>query len=113
MKGACHGDDCSYYFRTASSGPDPPENTDEWRTIERMCEIFSTFARLGNPNNKYIESVDWKPITIDTADNNAYNYKCLNISNEVSYIEWPDLERMKFWDKIYKQLDCNRPKTLN
>lgn len=105
LTGACHGDDCSYYFRTASSGPDPSEDTDEWKTIDRMCEMFSAFARFGDPNNKLIESVQWKPI--DNADKNEYNYKCLNVSNEVTYIEWPDLERMKFWDKLYEQLNCN------
>lgn len=102
--GACHGDDCSYLFRTASSGPDPPEDTHEWRTIERMCEIYSTFASVGNPNNKTIAPFYWQPITDETADQTPYKYKCLNLSNEVNYIEWPDLERMQFWDKTYEEL---------
>lgn len=68
-----------------------------------MCGIFSTFAKNGDPNNEHIGSIQWNPIEIDAADENKYSYKCLNVSNEVSYIEWPDLEQMKFWDKIYEQ----------
>lgn len=102
--GACHGDDLSYYFRTLSSGPDPAEDTAEWRTIERMCAIFSTFARFGDPNNECIGSIQWNPIKIDAADDKKFSYKCLNVSHEVSYIEWPDLVHLKFWDKIYEQL---------
>lgn len=104
MTGACHGDDCSYYFRTASSGPDPANDTDEWRTIERVCEIFSTFASIGEPNNKSIAPFHWQPVVNQTADQTSYKYKCLNVSKEVSYIDWPDLERMQFWDKIYDEL---------
>lgn len=104
LTGACHGDDCSYYFRTASSGPDPANDTDEWRTIERVCEIFSTFASIGEPNNKSIAPFHWQPVVNQTADQTSYKYKCLNVSKEVSYIDWPDLERMQFWDKIYDEL---------
>lgn len=108
LAGACHGDDCSYYFRTASCGPDPHEGTNEWKTIERMCEIFSTFASVGDPNNKFIAPIHWQPVVNETADQTSYKYKCLNVSNEVSYIEWPDLERMQFWDKVYNELEFNQ-----
>lgn len=110
LTGACHGDDCSYYFRTVASGPDPAENTDEWKTIDRMCEIFSTFARSGDPNNKSIAPIKWQPVTLETTD--LYKYKCLNVSKNVSYIDWPDLDRMEVWDKIYEQLCYNHNKIL-
>lgn len=82
----------------------PSKDTDEWKTMDRMCEIFSTFARCGDPNNKSIGSVQWKPIVLETKNPNELHYKCLNIAKDVSYIDWPENERMQFWDQIYDQL---------
>lgn len=81
------------------------EDTDEWKTIERMCEIFTTFARFGNPNNELTAPIEWKPVTFESKDQKEYNYKCLNISNELSYIDSPEFERMHLWDEIYQKLD--------
>lgn len=106
--GACHGDDFSYYFRTASAGPDPSPDTDEWKTIVRMCNIFTTFAQTGNPNNESIASIHWAPVRVETNNGNVHKYKCLNISNVVSFIDWPEADRMTFWDDVY-----NQPKNNN
>lgn len=71
-----------------------------------MCEIFSTFATVGDPNNQSIEPIEWKPIKLEKiTDQNDINHNVLNISNEVSYINWNDLERMQFWDEIYAQFN--------
>lgn len=83
------------------------KDTNEWKTIDRMCEILTTFARVGNPNNDLIGSIEWKPVTFKSTDQNEYNYKCLNISNEVSYIDSPEFERMQFWDEIVEHLGRN------
>lgn len=99
--GVCHADDCSYYFRMMSG--DLAKDSDEWKTMDRMCEILTTFARFGNPNNELIAAIDWQPVTFGSADQKEYSYKCLNISNELSYIDLPDFERMPFWDEIYEQ----------
>lgn len=107
LLGACHADDCSYYFRSEFAGPDPPKHSDEWKTIERMCDSFTSFARTGDPNNDSIAPVEWQPIKLEPLDDDAYKYKCLNVSNEVSYIDWPELDRMRFWDQVYKQFNNN------
>lgn len=75
-----------------------------------MCEIFSTFAAVGNPNNQLIEPIQWNPLSFDTSANDEQydgNYKSLNISNDISYVDWIDLKRMQFWDKIFVQLGLN------
>lgn len=75
-----------------------------------MCEIFSAFAAVGDPNNQLIEPIQWNPLSFDTnANDEQYdgNYKSLNISNDISYIDWIDLKRMQFWDKIFVQLGIN------
>lgn len=106
----CHGDDLSYYFRTLSSGCDPAQNTDEWKTIERMCEIFSSFATNGDPNNQLMTSIEWKPTAFENHNDQIHiNYNALNVSNAVNYTQWIDFERMQFWDEIYKQLGYDHP----
>lgn len=94
-----------------ATSSEPAQHTNEWKTIDRMCEIFSTFAAVGNPNNQLIEPIEWKPCAFEnsTQQNDRNNCKILNVSNEVSFIDWIDTERMQFWDKIYEQLGHNRP----
>lgn len=70
-----------------------------------MCETFTTFARTGDPNNDTIAPAQWKPISLDVIDKNVHKYKCLNVSKEVSCIDWPELDRMQIWDRLFKQ--CN------
>lgn len=76
-----------------------------------MCEIFSTFAAVGDPNNQSIEPIQWNPCTFETNTENdpngGDNYKILNVSNDISYIDCMDLKRMQFWDEIYQQLGYN------
>lgn len=83
------------------------KDSEIWKTIDRMCETFTTFARVGNPNNELTGPIEWKPVTFGSTDQKEYTYKCLNISNELSYIDWPEVERMQFWDDIYQQFSRN------
>ncbi|XP_055320705.1 esterase B1-like [Sitodiplosis mosellana] len=105
IPGVCHADDCSYYFRSVFAGSDPACNSTEWKTMERMTETFTTFARTGDPNNETIAPIQWKPVSLDASDKNVNKYKCLNISTDVSYIDWPELDRMQYWDHIYKKFN--------
>lgn len=106
--GACHADDCSYIFKNILVTGVPAQNTDEWKTIERMCACWTSFARTGNPNNDIIAPVQWEPVAFDSKSNELENiYKCLNIANEVSYVDLPEYDRMQYWDEMYKS--CNHP----
>lgn len=69
----------------------------EWLTISRMIETWTTFAERGDPNNMLIEPINWRPIT------STKEYMCLNISNDLSYIELPEKKRMEFWDSLYEK----------
>lgn len=100
--GACHADDCSYIFKNLFSHV-PARNTTEWKTIERMCECWTQFARTGNPNNDVIAPVEWKPIELNEKAADKIVYKCLNFANDVSLIDAPELERLHFWDDLYKK----------
>lgn len=106
--GVCHGDDVAFYFRTAFGGPIPPTGSDEWKTIERMCENLTTFAKTGDPNNNIIAPVRWEPASlINKDDEDKLTYKCLNIAKEVTFIDIPECDRMHLWDQIYKQSSHN------
>lgn len=72
--------------------------------IEQLVSTFVAFATTGNPNNETIDSVQWEPVpkpAIDAQTNTA-NYKCLNISDEITLIDLPEAKRMKLWDGLYK-----------
>lgn len=107
LTGVCHGDDMSYYFRPLKTASEPPKNTDEWKTIDRMCELLTTFAATGDPNNELIAPTQWHPCRYGstTDDQNEGGYKFLNLSSTIYFIEWPDLERIKFWDDIIEEIE--------
>lgn len=68
-------------------------------------EFWTEFARHGNPNSpKTRQLVQWDPVTNDA---NLITPKCLNLSKDVSFIEWPELDRMRFWDRLYEQYKEN------
>lgn len=67
-----------------------------------MCECFTSFARTGDPNNDAIAPITWKPVAFEKNQNAINSYKCLNVAKEVSFIESPELDRMQYWDSIYK-----------
>lgn len=83
------------------------KDSDEWKTVERMCEIITTFATTGNPNNQLVAPIEWEPVTFGSSGQTECSYKCLNVSNELSFIDWPEYERMQFWDEIYQQLSSS------
>lgn len=62
-----------------------------------MIGIWTTFAESGHPNDSLIEPINWKPLT------SMQDYTCLNISNDLSYIELPEKRRMEFWDSLYEK----------
>lgn len=103
VPGACHVDDVSYVFKTMIASV-PKRSTKEWKTIERTCECFTTFARTGNPNNNVIAPIKWEPIELGHNDVGEPIYKCLDINDDISFIESPELERMHFWDKLHQDM---------
>lgn len=103
LPGACHADDVAYVFKMILFKV-PKKSTNEWKTIERMCGCFTQFARTGNPNHDVIAPIYWEPVELSHNDVGQPVYKCLNIDDEISLIEMPELERMHLWDKLYDEL---------
>lgn len=99
MRGVAHVDDHSYLFYGNFSWKLSPE-TAEYKTIQRMIDIWSSFAINGNPNcdltKEALNERCWLPVC--TAD----DIKCLNISGELDLIDLPEMEKLQAWENLYK-----------
>ncbi|KAJ6640046.1 Esterase B1 [Pseudolycoriella hygida] len=95
IKGACHAEDLEYLFKTSFSKP-VVINSIEHKTIDRMVSSWTSFAKTGNPNNEAIAPTYWKAVEKGAPP----PYKCLNISDEVTFVDYPEAKRMEFWDQL-------------
>lgn len=97
FKGACHADDLFYLFTTNYHLP-PAVNSKEFKTIQKMIGIFTSFAITGDPNCD--ETADLKIHPCGEA-----NSECINFTEEsVTKIELPEISRLKVWDSVYDEL---------
>lgn len=69
-----------------------------------MCESWASFAITGNPNNETLAPIQWEPISAPAVNSKTgrANYKCLNIAEDVTFVDFPEAKRMQFWDSVYK-----------
>lgn len=58
---------------------------------------LTRFAATGNPNSDLESSPSWDPMEIGKP------LKCLNFSDELTFVDFPENDRIKFWDELYKQ----------
>lgn len=97
-RGACHADDLFYLFTTNYHAP-PPLNSREFKTIQRMVGMFTSFAITGNPNCEEVSNLMISPC------GGTSSLKCVNISeNNATEIELPEINRLKIWDSVYDEL---------
>lgn len=107
LKGACHADDCSYLFKNAISRNGMDSTSKEFVTMDRMVSIWTSFAINGHPTVDSIKFDDsWEPISPNQP------FKCLNIGDELEFIDLPEAERMGVWDAIYEHHDFSLLSTL-
>lgn len=100
-KGACHADDLFYMF-TTNYHDTPAVESKEFKTIEKIIGIFTSFAINGDPNSR-----ETSHLFIHPCDGSS-PLKCINIDeNNVLEILLPEQENMKVWDSIYDALDIH------
>ncbi|XP_011193262.2 esterase B1 [Zeugodacus cucurbitae] len=98
LKGVAHGDELSYIFSNLYSQRMPKESG-EYKTINRMICFWTQFARSGNPNDEEIPgmaTLTWEPLKKSEPKLNS-----LNISDDLKFIEWPELPKAKLWASAY------------
>ncbi|TMW53988.1 hypothetical protein DOY81_000920 [Sarcophaga bullata] len=98
VKGVSHADELTYLFWNLLAKRLPKE-TREYKTIERMIGIWTQFATTGNPYSSEIngmENISWDPVK-----KSDQVYKCLNISDELKFIDLPEMEKIKLWSCMF------------
>lgn len=95
--GAGHADDLSYLFRNRLVKHRSDIGAEEFKVITTMVNWLYGFA-LNNDPSMGLET-SWVPL--DQQDREHGEFKCLNIAQNVSLIELPEIQRMRFWGSLY------------
>uniref|UniRef100_A0A1A9V9V1 Carboxylic ester hydrolase n=1 Tax=Glossina austeni TaxID=7395 RepID=A0A1A9V9V1_GLOAU len=99
VKGVAHADDLAFLFSNILARR-MTKDSREYKTIERMIDIWTQFATTGNPYNSDIQGLEdivWEPL-----NKNDNTYKCLNIGDELKFIDLPEMENLKQWENLYE-----------
>uniref|UniRef100_A0A1B0GND0 Carboxylic ester hydrolase n=1 Tax=Phlebotomus papatasi TaxID=29031 RepID=A0A1B0GND0_PHLPP len=96
VPGVCHGDDLGYLFKTALTDQTVAKDSPEYRAIQLVVSIWTTFATTGNPNCDATRPELWHPIALTGPP-----FRCLNISDRLEFYQLPETERMALWDSFY------------
>lgn len=103
-EGVEHGACTGYLFKLDFgffSTPVPEENSIEYECIQRVVDIFTTFAmKHGFGGTKY---GDWKEIKLNDGDFKAYNFT----KEGCEFMEIPENERFKDWIEIYRDANVD------
>jgi len=100
-KGVSHADELTYMFWNCFSKKLPQDSL-SYRTIERMVGMWTQFAETGSPYSPTIdglETVSWEPLKADPDG----DHWCLNIGEELTYIQLPEMAKIRKWQALYDQ----------
>lgn len=98
VKGVSHADDLAYQFSSLLARRLSKESR-EYRNIERTVGIWTQFATTGNPYSSEINGMDM--ITWDPVRKSDESIKCLNINDELKFIELPEWPKLKIWESLF------------
>ncbi|KAH8278686.1 hypothetical protein KR018_006951 [Drosophila ironensis] len=93
-RGVCHADDLGYIFHKPPIKKLPLDSA-EYRTIQRMVNILTSFAKTGDPNCLESGPDQWTPITA------KYPFKVMNIGQEAEVVTQLEKEGLEVWNRIY------------
>ncbi|XP_057336606.1 esterase FE4-like [Microplitis mediator] len=99
LKGTCHVEDVFYLFSSKTleaQNIDPPTSNSVGNVVkQRFVELWTNFAKTGNPNSGESEliPIEWKP------NDSPTEYTCLEISEDLRLIKEPNI-----LDKISKNI---------
>ncbi|KAI8037451.1 hypothetical protein M5D96_009596 [Drosophila gunungcola] len=79
----------------ASSSTKLDKNTPEYRTIERLIGMWTSFATTGDPNCDIIAPVKWDPLRPGAPEH------CLNIADGLEFMPLPESKQFVVWDSFY------------
>lgn len=95
-RGTAHADEISYLFSNFTASV-PAEGSFEYRALQTMVDVFSSFATKGDPNCEYTKELLWEPVK-----ETKPTFKCLNITNDdIAFIDFPDYKRIELLDSMF------------
>ncbi|KAH8374614.1 hypothetical protein KR200_002010 [Drosophila serrata] len=98
VRGVSHGDDLSYLFYNVISSK-LEKSSKEYRTIERMVGMWTSFAAKGDPNCEEIGDAKWEPLQ----PMESGVEQCFNISHDLEMLELPEADSLALWDTFYSK----------
>lgn len=99
-QGVCHGDDLSYIFRNSYVKNISDIGEHEMRSISRVVGILYNFAVGNDPNTDEVNAL-WLPL--NQQDQVNKEFKCLNIAQNLSFIDLPEMDQMQLWNSLYDE----------
>lgn len=103
-QGATHGDDMHYLFRPkALAKIYPGKSSPALRIRDKMVEMWTDFAKFGNPTPSHKNGLKWEPLKKIDPDAKEIILNALDINEEMKMIQGPDKERMAFWRNLHRK----------
>lgn len=98
VKGVSHADELTYQFCSLLARR-LAKNSREYRNIERTVGIWTQFAATGNPYSSKINGMD--TISWDPVRKTDESIKCLNISDDLKFVELPEWSKLKGYESLF------------
>ncbi|XP_053690007.1 esterase E4-like [Sabethes cyaneus] len=101
VKGACHGDDLFYLFRSKLL-PQLPESSDECRIRNLMVRMWTNFAKYDDPTpdgDDPLLTCKWVPVGTVSKNEDVFDLNCLEIGILPKMTVNPAEERIQLWRK--------------
>lgn len=99
-RGVSHGDDLSYIFRNTHVNTRDDIGLSEMRAIEWVTGVLYNFAANNDPNPDK-ENINWIPLNQQNRANDEF--RVLNIAENISIVDFPEMDRMLFWNSFYDE----------
>ncbi|GAB0093820.1 hypothetical protein DMENIID0001_089980 [Sergentomyia squamirostris] len=96
LPGVCHGDELGFLFKNSLTENSVKKGSEEYKAIDRLVTIWTTFATTGNPNCDATRPVLWHPVAVTGPP-----FRCLNIADRLEFCQLPETERLSLWDSFY------------
>lgn len=99
-RGVCHGDDLSFIFRNDHVKTIDDIGENEMKAISSVVSILYNFAAKNDPKLDNVDAV-WLPLNEQDRENKEF--KCLNIAQNLTFIDLPEMDRMELWNSFYDE----------
>nr|XP_029728685.1 esterase B1-like [Aedes albopictus] len=94
--GTWHGDDMFYIFKPAFL-PRLPAQSDEEKVKQTFIQLWSSFAKNGEPSLGDAKAVEWLPVQSYAGSQNLFQLDYLNIDVKTRMMQNHCRQRLAFW----------------